>query len=248
MAPVWVCSALLAVALVLASGCAGGGGGFIPPNPVSELAGGWLGPTGGASPGGNLGGTGPGGMLADLSGAFAGTGAFTGKTGQIAHVGGSIFKLTRTDASIGFILLSKDKNYLTYIDSNQQFGMWQRTTVPAGMPPFTTADVFSSNWEGEVTSFDGAFEPTSLETMLLAVNATGAVTATSTSTNAMTQAAPAALVDGLTGEFTGDLVDVVDTATYTLLLSSDREAMAVFVCGTAGAFPQDCSVAIFQKP
>lgn len=241
-----IITCLIGATLLLGPGCGGGGGGGTP-STVSELAGGWLGPTGTASAGSNLAGTGGAGMMSDLSGAFAGTGAFSGKSGNIRRVAPRTYSFTRSDAVTGHMLLSDSGQHLAYLDSDGNFGIWHREfpTPPAHV--FTTNDAFLSMWDGRIASFDATFDLVGGETMTMDVDGTGMITLVGLSTNAMTNAQPLSLVDGVHGEFTGDFVDLPDTGTYTILMSEWLDAQAIFACGTGGTFPEDCSFGIFER-
>ena len=238
---------LAGVALLTVPGCGSGGGGGGGGSGVAELAGGWLGPTGAASAGSNLSGTGGGGMNVDLSGAFAGTGAFSGKAGQIQKVAPRTYSFSRMDTVTGYLLLNAAGTHLAYIDSDGMFGLWRRASANPGSHTFTTGDAFMSGWAGELGSLDANHELTGVEAMVLGIDGTGMITATSNTTNAVTNAQPLALVDAANGEFTGDWVDNPDIGTYTLLMSEDLSACAMFVCGMGGTFPQDCSIGIFGR-
>ena len=246
-------TALVGMGVVL--GCGGGGGGpGVPFGGVttSDVGGSWLGPTGTATPGGMLTGPAtPGGLMVDGQGNASGTQGLTGLSGRIAlswTVSGS-FAFEGTGASTGrdgILLLHPDtKNHCLLILNDGTFAALQRNATMLAAP-YMDAEFRMAAWGGYSVGMGAQSQPIEDELTSVMIDAGGSFTAGTSSTNAT----PLAVSDANTGEIHGDFMDPgppPENGTLLLLLTPDRQFLAVISCPTGAGSFQDCGYSALAR-
>jgi len=215
--------------------------------PVSDLAGGWFGPTGTTSAGATSIGSGTGGMVADAGGNaldFNVNGAGTGVTGTFFTVSDTprVYTVTRSDAATGLLLMSPDHRHLLYVDSAGTFGAWQKdATALAG--PYDLGMIANSTWTATLAEVSPTLDPANVQSVVAQIDGVGFFTCSPFQTDT----AALAVLDPVNGQYGGDFTDGVATARPVLVLATpDLEFLAVQLSRGA-AFPEESTFAAWSR-
>ncbi len=245
---------LLCVACFVLTACGGGGDGHNNNGnenfSFSDIVGSWLGPTGTATVGGAFAqAAGPTGIDVDAAGNAVGTGASNRQgTLSLTSAARGIYKFTGTGTSAGFtamLIMSADKNHLLWVGDFLSFGAWQRNATNFD-PPYTDAQLRGATWTGTACEMGGSFNPIDPETISVMVDAAGNFTSGTSSTNAV----PLAIADANKGHYLGDFADPgppLEAGALIVVMTPDKNFVAVWSCLGGGTFPDDCSFTALSR-
>jgi len=242
----------LTVCLLLPCACGGGGGGGGGDGDFafSDIVGSWLGPTTTVTVAGAVfQAAGPTGMDVDASGNAVGTGA-SNREGTLSLTSASqgIYKFTGTGVSAGstsMLIMSADRNHLLWIGTSLSFGAWERNATNFA-PPYTDAQIRNATWTGLAVEMNASFDPVDSESISVFVDAAGNFVSGTSSTNVT----PLAINNATKGDYLGDFIDPgppTEMGNLVVLITPDKNFVAIFSCLTGGTFPDDCSYAALSR-
>ena len=242
----------LTASLLVPCACGGGGGGDGGDDEFSfsDIVGNWLGPTGTATVAGGFSqAAGPTGMVVDASGNAVGAGA-SNREGTLSLTSASrgIYKFTGTGASAGhtfMLIMSPDKDHLLWVGSSLSLGAWERNATNFA-PPYTDAQIRTATWTGVAAEATASFDPLDPEFISVTIDGMGDFASGTSTTNL----APLTLASATKGHYLGDFIDPgppTEMGNVVVLITPDKNFIAVFSCLAGGTFPDDCSYAALSR-
>lgn len=241
----------LTASLLLPCACGGGGGGGGGDDfAFSDIVGSWLGPTASVTTAGAVfQAAGPTGIDVDAAGNAVGTGA-SNREGTLSLTSASqgIYKFTGTGALVGstfMLIMSADKNHLLWVGGTQSFGAWERNATNFA-PPYTDAHIRNATWTGLAVEMNPSSDPVASETISVTVDAAGNFVSGTSSTNLT----PLAVNSATKGDYLGDFIDPgppTEMGNLVVLITPDKNFVAIFSCLAGGTFPDDCSYAALSR-
>ena len=247
---------VLVVALVAPCACGGGGGGGDDGGngnggfALADIVGSWLGPIASINTDGEVFlAAGPGGMVIDAAGNVTGAGITTlDGTVTLTSAALGTYRFEGSGTSTGLVallILSPGRNHLLFASDVLTLGAWERNAT-AFAPPYTDADLRNETWTGLACEVTPAMTTIDPESIAVVIDGAGSFTADTSSTNV----APLTVVETNKGAYTGDATDPgppVETSNVVVLMTPDRQFVAIFSCLTGGSFPDDCSYAALDR-
>ena len=192
---------------------------------------------------------GPRGLAIDASGNATGIGASSLEgTVSLASSALGTFKFAGAGAFVGLdglLIMSPDKDHLLWATDGLLLGAWERDATNFA-PPDADADLRNETWTGLACEVTAITKPVDPESIAVVVDAAGSFTADTSSTDV----APLTLADDFKGAYLGDAIDPgppVETSNVVVLMTPDRQFVAIFSCLTGGTFPDDCSYAALSR-
>jgi hypothetical protein len=243
--------------LALCLGCIGCGGGGGGPGgfggvTTSSVGGSWLGPTGSATPAGNLTAPGGGGLQVDPAGNATGSMGLVGLTGKIEvrDPFKGVFSFTGDGASTGIdgivLMYPFETSHMLLMLSDGRFAALEKDATML-VPPYTDPEFRSSVWNGLASDVDPAFTSVDAELVAnVAIDAAGMFTLGTTTSGVM----PLAVTDSAVGVIGGDYNDPTpppEMGQLLALLTPDRKFLAVMSCPSTALLLSECSFAALAR-
>ena len=143
------------------------------------------------------------------------------------------------------LIMSPDKNHLLWVGGSLSFGAWERNATNFA-PPYTDAQIRNATWTGVAAEATAAFDPLDPEVISVTIDGTGSFASGPSTTNLT----PLTIADAGKGHYLGDFIDPgppTEMGNLVVLITPDKNFIAVFSCLAGGAFPDDCSYAALSR-
>lgn len=239
------------VGLVVPCACGGGGGGGDGGDfTFEDIVGDWQGPTASVTVDGISGlAAGTTGLSIDSNGDAVGTGASV-REGTVALVSASdgIYEFVGSGVSAGttsLLVMSPDRDHLLWADSGDVLGAWERDATNF-QGPYSDSEIRNETWTGTVISASSSMSLVASDPLVAVIDGAGSFTAGPASTNTE----PLSITDTIKGAYEGDFIESGSSPQIgrtMVLLTPDREFIAVLLFLAGGTFPQDCAFAALSR-
>jgi hypothetical protein len=243
-----VATLFLSLFSACSGGGGGGGGGVVAP--ASKVSGSWYGTEEQSN-----------GNLASLSVAVDANNNITsveidgvpqGLTGAVTLVPGQtqIYSFTLSDGSEGGFFMDSTSTYIVFLDEDFNFGVLQKGAV--SLPNAGPADIFGKNFTGITVTLDANFDLSAVVASQAQVFANGAFQGSEGNGTVFANSGGgelaqfSSLYGAWVGQFSSNGPSGNSNGQVRAFVSPDKQFIGTWACDSGGAFPEDCSFAVWR--